>query len=185
MPTDYDLITAILQGDTGAWEVFYQRHAGDVEATALAIARGLGLNKQDAEDACQDLAAEMPKKAQSYRGDMAVCATPWLRMIVRRKLITMARKRKHFKSVPEEVPDESEDLNCQQIIRTEEMVALMRAFAHLEDQEQLILRMRILEGKTLENVAAVIGCCVSQASNLDRICPANGGLGAGGRLAWL
>ena len=95
--TDGELIARVGEGDSGAFELLYQRYARPVFALAL---RRLG-DRGRAEDAVQETFASVWRSAKSYRSDRGPGA-PWLYAVARNAIVDRARNRSE---PPGEIPD--------------------------------------------------------------------------------
>jgi RNA polymerase sigma-70 factor (ECF subfamily) len=85
--TDGELIARVGNGDSGAFEILYQRYARPVFALAL---RRLG-DRGRAEDAVQETFASVWRSARSYREDRGPGA-PWLFAVARNAIVDRHRR---------------------------------------------------------------------------------------------
>ena len=96
--TDGELIARVGEGDSGAFELLYQRYARPVFALAL---RRLG-DRGRAEDAVQETFTSIWRSAKSYRSDRGPGA-PWLYAVARNAIVD---RRRALGPVPAEPVDE-------------------------------------------------------------------------------
>lgn len=133
--TDGDLIARVGEGDSGAFELLYQRYARPVFALAL---RRLG-DRGRAEDAVQETFASIWRSASSYRQERGPGA-PWLYAVARNAIVD--RRRALGEPTAEPVDEPSKDPGPPE--RTESSWTswrVHRALAELPDQERQLIEL--------------------------------------------
>ncbi len=149
MRTDEELIAAMTDGDRGALELLYRRHAPWL---AGRLARATS-SRDLAEEALQDCFVAAWRKPGSYRGEGDVGA--WLWAIARRRLASLARKRV---DVPAPLTDDSAaEAADHQALANLDAARVRAAVDRLpSDQRDLVERV-VFGGQRLVDVARCLG----------------------------
>ena len=155
--TDAELMAAHVAGDPEAFGVLVGRHRDRLWAVAL---RTTG-DPEEASDALQDALISAFRRADQFRGDSAV--TTWLhRIVVNASLDRLRRKAVRY-AAP--LPDDDENLPGAVVAdpldamdRRETQLVVTAALAGLPaDQREAVLLVDV-EGWSVEEAAAIIGC---------------------------
>ena len=145
--TDGELIARVGEGDSGAFELLYQRYARPVFALAL---RRLG-DRGRAEDAVQETFASVWRSAKSYRSDRGPGA-PWLYAVARNAIVDRTRARSE---TPMEVPDQaSSELGPpEEAERSWLAWRVHRAMEELPEHERPLLELAYWSGLSQSEIA--------------------------------
>lgn len=155
---DAALLRAHVEGDPDAFARLVRRHQDRLWAVAL---RTTG-NREDAADAVQEALLSACRRADSFRGDAQV--STWLhRIVVNACLDRLRRRRAHpTEPLPEE-PERLGDLGARSGADdagevSERRTDVMAALAKLSDEQRTALVLVDMEGYSVEEAAALIGC---------------------------
>ncbi len=168
-PTDRDLLRAHLDGDPEAFGTLFSRHRDRLWAVAL---RTTG-DREEAADALQDALVSAFRRAASYRGDAAV--TTWLHRIVVNASLDRLRRRSVRLADPLPEPDGSEEVSrgergedpgrgarvadpAELAVDAERRTAVLAALATLPGDQRAALVLVDMEGYSVEETAALLGC---------------------------
>lgn len=148
------LLQAIGQGEVGAFEALYARHAPMIYSLLIRIVRDGNV----AEELVQDTFCQVWQKAQQYNGTGAVQG--WLRRIARNKALDQLRRQKVHSPVPTEnlenfesslflgqpsVESEFEQVWTQQQVR--------QALNQIPNEQRLCLELAYFDGLTHQEIA--------------------------------
>jgi RNA polymerase sigma-70 factor (ECF subfamily) len=159
------LLEGMRRGDHAAYEAFVRQYTG----RAVAVARRLLRNEDDARDAVQDAFLQVFRSIDSFRGDANV--STWLhRVVVNAALMKLrSASRRPETSLDELLPVFDEDghhadpsqtapLSAEAMVDREQQRALVRAcIAQLPDQYRAIITLRDFEELDTGEVAALLG----------------------------
>lgn len=156
-PSDVDLLTAHVAGDPDAFAVIVRRHRDRLWAVAL---RTTG-DPEEAADALQDALISAYRRADQFRGDSAV--TTWLHRIVVNASLDRLRRRAVRHTVP--LPDDQDDQPGHAIADPNDLldqrltqIAITQALAELPDEQREAIILVDVEGFSVEDAAARLGC---------------------------
>ena len=152
MTGDEELLHAHLRGDPDAFTTLIERHHNHLWAVAL---RTCG-NPHDAADALQETLISAYQTAGQFRGDGPVAG--WLHRIAANTCIDWLRRRKVEEALVEELEDTLPDEG--EAARREAREAgrrLEAAMAVLGPGDRRLVALLALEGKSVEEVAALTG----------------------------
>ena len=149
--TDGELISRVGEGDSGAFELLYQRYARPVFALAL---RRLG-DRGRAEDAVQETFTSIWRSAKSYRSDRGPGA-PWLYAVARNAIVD---RRRALGPVPAEPVDEpSNDAGPDERAEASWTAwRVHRALAELPEQERKLIELAYWGGLSQSEIADFVG----------------------------
>lgn len=165
---DRALVAAHVAGRTGAFGVLFARHRDRLWAVAL---RTCG-NPEDAADGLQDGMVAAYRRADSYRGEAAV--TTWLHRVVVNACLDRLRaaRVRRAQPLPEDVEEQAaraaalgpggaatED-PADASVRAERRTLVLRALATLPAEQRAALVLVDMEGYSVAEAAAVLGCAV-------------------------
>lgn len=157
VPTDAELIGAHVAGDPHAFGELVSRHRDRLWAVAL---RTTG-DPEEASDALQDALISAFRRADQFRGDSAV--TTWLHRIVVNASLDRLRRRSVRQAQP--LPDDLEHLPGATVAdpldamdRRETQMAITAALAELPDDQREAIMLVDVEGFSIEEAAAQLGC---------------------------
>lgn len=154
--TDRELLAAHLDGDPQAFNVLVTRHRDRLWSVAL---RTTG-DPEEAADAVQDALISAYRRADQYRGDAAL--TTWLHRIVVNASLDRMRRRAVRPTTP--LPDHQDDNSVQiaesrdLISERETMLEISAALAELPDDQREAIVLVDIEGYSVEDAAAELGC---------------------------
>lgn len=153
--SDAELLKRHLSGDSDAFESLVQRHAHMVHR---ACRRMLG-DAHEAEDAAQAVFVILSRRAHEFRkgGDLAA----WLHGISRKVAAESMRSRARRKRREEEWAMRSSDATSDALSQEQRVAALEsldRELGRLPLRERQAVVLRYLEGRSLNEAAAIAGC---------------------------
>jgi RNA polymerase sigma-70 factor, ECF subfamily len=155
--TDAELLGAHIDGDPQAFNELVSRHRDRLWAVAL---RTTG-DPEEAADALQDAMISAFRRAEQFRGDSAV--TTWLHRIVVNASLDRLRRRAVRSTSP--LPDDLESLPGAVVAdpndfidRRETQMAITEALAELPDDQRDAIMLVDVEGWSIEDAAAQLGC---------------------------
>lgn len=156
---DRDLLAAHVAGDPDAFGLLVDRHSGRLWAVALRTMR----NPEEAADALQEAYVAAFRRAHTFRGDAQV--TTWLHRVVVNACLDRIRRNKvrAAEPLPEDpdraaelgVVDESTDLEAK-----ERRTDVLAALARINADQRAALVLVDMEGYSVEEAAAILGCAV-------------------------
>lgn len=163
-PTDAELLLAS-RDDTDAFAVFYRRHAEDI----LRYFARRTLDPEVAAELTAESFAEAFASRRSYR-DEGVDGVAWLYGIARHQLGRFFRAGSVHAAARRKLGMLERELASEDFERIEELVdfeplreALIEALDALPVHQQTAVRLRIVEGKTYDDVAGELGCSADNA----------------------
>ena len=155
--TDAELLGAHVAGDPYAFNELVSRHKDRLWAVAM---RTTG-DPEEAADALQDALISAFRRADQFRGDSAV--TTWLHRIVVNASLDRLRRRAVRSTQP--LPDDLEHLPgavvadpTDAMARRETQLAITAALAELPDDQREAVMLVDVEGWSIEEAAARLGC---------------------------
>jgi RNA polymerase sigma-70 factor (ECF subfamily) len=154
---DRALLAAHVAGDADAFAELVRRHRDRLWAVAL---RTTG-DREEASDALQDGLISAFRRAETFRGDAQV--TTWLHRIVVNACLDRMRRRK---TRPTEALPEEEDRAVELAVEpaddpaevSERRTDVMAALAQLPDEQRAALVLVDMEGYSVDDAAAILGC---------------------------
>ncbi len=140
--TERPVLPRIAQGDRDAVELCMRRYGSLVWTVAR---RFLG-NETDAEDAVQDIFADLWARADRFDPDQAAEKT-WVMMIARRRLIDRRRREaRRPQATSLEFEPRAEDGPREDPADRDDLTRARRAMAELRPEQQDVLRLVLVEG---------------------------------------
>lgn len=160
-PADEHLLARIAQGDTAAFQTFYERHASRVVAYACKLARDRHL----AEDVAQEVFTSVWTKAASFRPERGD-APGWLYTLTRNKFIDHWRRGPKA-AITEEIDDErlpgrtgeEKDLH----------LTMKQALAQVSPDQRKAIEMAYFGGLTYEETAGELALPVGTLKSRIRL----------------
>ncbi len=154
---DVDLLAAHVAGDPDAFSELVRRHRDRLWAVAL---RTTG-DREEASDALQDGFVSAFRRAETFRGEAQV--TTWLHRIVVNACLDRMRRRRTRPTVP--LP-EDEDRAAELALdpaddpaeASERRTDVLTALAQLPDEQRAALVLIDMEGYSVDDAAALLGC---------------------------
>lgn len=145
------LLQRVAQGDAQAVQECLDRYSGLV----WSLVRRFSIDRQDAEDAAQEVFIEIWNKAGRYDATLSSEIT-FVAMIARRRLIDRGRRRQRLPHV--EVLDEDSALPTtdqgQELVEVgDEAAKAGVAFAKLRPDEQKVLKLSIYDGLSHDQIS--------------------------------
>ncbi len=156
--SDLELLKAHVDGDPKAFATLVARHQDRMWAIALRTMR----NPEDAADALQDAYIAAFRRAGSFRGESKV--TTWLHRVVVNACLDRLRSQKVRAAdpLPEDL-DRSLELAIEvgdPLEEREERDRIAAAMAVLNPDQRAALVLVDMEGYSVEEAAAILGCAV-------------------------
>jgi RNA polymerase sigma-70 factor (ECF subfamily) len=150
------LLQRVAAGDAGAVRELIDRYGGLV----WSLARRLSLSQSDAEDAVQEVFADVWKSAARFDERVASEAT-FIAMIARRRLIDRRRRASRTPAaveVREDLDGATARITPERRAElTEEASKAVKAIETLRPEQQRVLRLSIYHGLSHERIAEVTG----------------------------
>ena len=154
---DRDLLAAHVAGNSDAFAELVRRHRDRLWAVALRTTA----DREEAADALQDGLISAFRRAETFRGDAQV--TTWLHRIVVNACLDRMRRRK---ARPTEALPEEEDRAAELAMEpaedpaevSERRTDVMAALAQLPDEQRAALVLVDMEGYSVDEAAAILGC---------------------------
>lgn len=145
------LLKNVANGEYGAVEAVIERYG----ALVWSIARRMAPNPHDAEDAVQEVFADVWSNADRYDPDVAAEST-FIGMIARRRLIDRRRK-KGREPVSEALPDSdlvgTSDANLDSVDRDDDVELVRERIAKLKPEQQKMLELSIYHGWSHQEIS--------------------------------
>lgn len=153
--TDEALFTAAGAGDQAAFGVLYGRFAPRVYGLVVKIV-GRG---PDAEDVLQDVMTELWKRADRY--DPALGSpTTWVLMFARSRALDQLRRRKRQDRILNRPSPPSPIIPGRDHDTTDLSPRLAAAIKQLSDDQQAVVTLAFVHGRTREQIAEDVGAPV-------------------------
>ncbi len=168
-PTDEELMLAVQGGDREAFATLYERHKGPV----YGICRSLIPDRARAEDAFTDAFLNVLKKAHTFKPGRPVA--PWLYRIARNRCLNLRREEGRRKTLSLDRPagaaaESGESLGAvvpgadsspdHKAARRETSARVRAAVDELPDAMREVILLRMFQGLSCKEIAAVVGCPV-------------------------
>lgn len=162
--TDAELLSAHVAGDPEAFATLVRRHRDRLWAVAVRIMR----DPDEAADALQDAYISAFRRAASFRGDAQV--TTWLHRVVVNACLDRIRRNKvrAAEALPDD-PDATRPIGSgspspgpveDALEAREQHFQVAAALAELNPDQRAALVLVDVEGYSVEEAAAVLGCAV-------------------------
>jgi RNA polymerase sigma-70 factor (ECF subfamily) len=155
--TDFELLQAHVDGDPDAFSVLVRRHQDRLWAVALRTMR----NPEDAADALQDAYIAAFRRAATFRGDAQV--TTWLHRVVVNACLDRLRRNRSRAAEP--LPEETDrrartsaEAPNDPFELKERQRGVADALGHLNADQRAALVLVDMEGYSVEEAAAILGC---------------------------
>jgi RNA polymerase sigma-70 factor (ECF subfamily) len=142
------LLHRVAAGDPNAVQEVIDRYGGLV----WSLARRFCPDKQEAEDAAQEVFIEIWNKAPRYDAALASEIT-FIAMIARRRLIDRGRRKQRADGLEDESILPAEDKALELVDVGDEAARARKALAKLRPDEQKVLRMAIYDGLSHDQIA--------------------------------
>ncbi len=151
--SDADLLTAHVEGDDHAFAALIRRHRDRLWAVALRTMS----DPEEAADALQDALLSAHRGAAGFRGDAQV--TTWLHRVVINACLDRLRRNKTRATVPLPEHDSAHPVERSDPLGQRELAwEIERALATLPDDQRAALVLVDVEGYSIEEAAAILGC---------------------------
>ncbi|MEJ7628296.1 MAG: RNA polymerase sigma factor SigM [Nocardioidaceae bacterium] len=155
---DASLLAAHVAGDSDAFAELVQRHRDRLWAVAL---RTTG-DREEAADAVQEALVSAFRRADSFRGDAQV--STWLHRIVVNACLDRLRRQRARPTDP--LPEDEDRLGAladtsardDPVEASERRTDVLSALAQLSEEQRTALVLVDMEGYSVEEVAAMVGC---------------------------
>jgi RNA polymerase sigma-70 factor (ECF subfamily) len=154
--SDIQYVERVQDGDTAAFACLLDRYGGKVFTLMLRILR----NREDAEELTQDVFMKVYRHIGSFKGDSSF--STWLYRVAYNAAVSETRKRRQeFCAVDDavigNVSEEEIDVRMGRSDDTERMERLDEALSVLEAGDRALIHLFYMEGKSVEETAAVTG----------------------------
>ena len=155
-PSDEQLATRLQQGDRASGDVLMERHHRLVARTIHEVIR----DTHAVEDLMQEIFMKIFRKIDLFQPDKGKFL-PWLVTVARNEALNHLRGRKRgtHVSIHEAAPDGGLapiDSPSRQVSKKEVSGRLMDAINKMPEPERTILTLRILQGKSFEQIARTL-----------------------------
>src|SRR3954447_13993502 len=150
LASDERLVELVRLGSEPAFEVVFDRH----HRALLGFCRHMLGSVEEAEDAVQHTFASA--YTSLLDSDRAIDLRPWLYTIARNRCLTLLRARRE--RPVEEVPEPATEHLSAQVLRREELRAMLGDLAALPDDQREALLLVAAGAVPHEEIAAIIGC---------------------------
>lgn len=157
--SDESLVEHIRKGDSGAFEVLYDRHSAGI----LGFCRHILGSQADAEDAVQHTFIAAHADIER-RGDRQLAVKAWLYTIARNRCLSILRARREHPS--DGVAELATLSMAQDVEQRAELRALLADVAKLPDDQREALVLSEVGDLSHVDIAAVLGCEVSKVKSL-------------------
>jgi RNA polymerase sigma-70 factor, ECF subfamily len=159
-PGDRDLLRAHVAGDPEAFGTLFARHRDRLWSVALRTSG----DPEEAADALQDALVSAFRRAEAFRGDSEV--TTWLHRIVVNACLDRHRRRTVRRTEPlPENSDEPAAVGASPVadpadvaVAHDRRASVLRALATLPIDQRAALVLVDMEGYSVEETAAILGC---------------------------
>lgn len=145
----------VAEGDRDAFEALYRASAGRLLGICLRVLH----DREEAEDALQDVYVRVWRKASQFDAARAGAAT-WLATIARNTAIDRLRARPALQLAPIEIieamPDHG-DTPVESSERADDRARLDTCFDTLEPRRRMLIRAAFFDGSTYEELARRAG----------------------------
>ncbi len=155
---DERLVALVRRGDATAFEVLYDRHAGEL----FSFCRYLLGSRADAEDAIQLTFASA--HTALLADDRPIDARPWLFTIARNACLSILRTRRPAAEVSVQTPRGEEDPVARAEQR-DDMRQLLTTLGELPERQRVALVLRELHGFNHSEIAALLGVRAEQVKS--------------------
>jgi RNA polymerase sigma factor (sigma-70 family) len=155
---DERLVALVRRGDATAFEVLYDRHAGEL----FSFCRYLLGSRADAEDAIQSTFASA--HTALLADDRPIDARPWLFTIARNACLSILRARRPAAEVSVQTPRGEQDPVARAEQR-EDMRQLLTTLGELPERQRVALVLRELHGFNHSEIAALLGVRAEQVKS--------------------
>ncbi len=149
------VLERVAAGEAGSVDALLDAYGGLV----WSLARRFCANRSDAEDAVQEILAEIWRSAARYDSAMGSEST-FIATIARRRLINRIRRKRlpnvDLDAAPPVTDSSAEDVGARPE-RSEEASRAMEALATLPPEQQKVLRLAIIHGVSHEKIAQSTG----------------------------
>ncbi len=157
---DEALIAAALQGSAYAWEKLVKRYEGRIYNLGLRLTG----NPSDAMDLMQEVFLGVYRNLHRFRGDAKFSS--WIFRIAHNKAVDMTRRKRLMTvsswgddgesvDILDSVPGESQQEPERQVNALQGNEQVMAMLARLPVSQRLIVELKIFQGLTFEEIAAL------------------------------
>lgn len=150
---DREAVALCLQGESGAFREIMDRH----KDYAMAVAINMLMNREDAEDACQEAFFKAFRNLRRF--DPAKSFKNWFSSLLCHDCLDRIRKRKRFRLFLGRFKSEQpETVESRPMPPSPLPVLAPAVLSRLGPKERLALYLWSHEGSSGEEIAAVLGC---------------------------
>ena len=151
------LVARCLAQDAGAWRALYDKHFGKV----ARLVHALGIADSEADDLCQEIFLIIYRHLRSFRGEARLGT--WIHRLATREAIRHARRGRMRRALVNllsrgERLQLPRDFAENQAARRQYLTQLL---GRLPPERRLALVLFELEGRSVEDIAAMCGCAVN------------------------
>jgi RNA polymerase sigma-70 factor, ECF subfamily len=161
-----DILRQAAEGDLRSFEEIYKAAAGFVYNVALRIVG----NKEDAEEAAQDVFLTLYRKLSTFRFESSF--KTWVYRITVNRAINLAKSRPKAKMVEyEELPDTRQEKGeiTREIDKAAQGEAIKELLSALQPEQRACLVLRDMEGLSYRQIAAALSVNINTVrSRLNR-----------------
>lgn len=154
--TDEELVAKLIKGDRAAGDALFQRHH---RLVAKAVYEVTG-NLQQVEDLMQEIFFKVFRKADLYDPKMGKF-TSWIVTVSRNEALNYLRRRRRTThvSIEDAAPEggfSPMDSPSKQVSKRETWSQLLDTINSMKDPARTILKMRMLESKSFDQIAKAL-----------------------------
>lgn len=152
-----ELVQRCLTHDAFAWRALYDRHFGKV----ARLVHALGITDSEADDLCQEIFLIVYRHLRSFRGEARLGT--WIHRLATREAIRYAKRRRLRRAIVSllsrgERPQVPRDWAENQAARRQYLNQLL---GRLPPERRMALVLFELEGRSVDDIAAMCGCAVN------------------------
>ena len=151
-PSDEQLLTRSAEGDRAAFMELHDRYAPRILGLLVKIMR----NRTDAEDALQNVALDLWRRADSYNPALGSAQT-WILMVARARAIDLLRKSARPGRAPVELADTDAPSADAPAADPADRSRVHRALAALPPEQRTPIDLAFYRGLTREQIAGALG----------------------------
>jgi RNA polymerase sigma-70 factor (ECF subfamily) len=153
---DQALVSAVLQGETEAFDEIVERHRRAVYHVCYRFVN----NHEDASDLVQETFVRAWKGLRNFKGESAL--STWLyRIAVNVSLNRVSAKRLDVQAIESDhIVDTASDAPGDRLLREERAEAVRRAIAQLPDKQRATLILRTYQELSHQQIAEILGSSV-------------------------
>lgn len=151
VPRDSELVQAVLDGNSEAFDELAERYGGKLYNAALRVTG----NPEDALDATQNALLKAYDKLASF--DPSYRFFSWIYRIQLNEALNLVHKRRRYVSLPSEMPAPTPATPEREYLDHETGSAIEAALLELKPDHRAVVVLRHFHGFSYEEIAAILG----------------------------